>query len=306
MEFDDVEIDVFATNGKILLIDFHNLMFRTVFGTIASTPEDNSLFMLTKHNLLSSIMYNIEKFEPNQVVFAIDPKDSWRYEVYPEYKANRKDRASKLNTELFYPVMDDFITDLKTLFTNMRFIKLPRCEADDTIAVLCKHGFRNAKVVILSGDSDMHQLLTNKNITQYDALKGDFVNCINPKNSLEIKIISGDSSDNIKGIRPRVGPKTAEKIIVEGLMTYLEADGNKISIEERKEILEKYKRNKTLIDFDCIPNDIKDTILSAYKNYELNEIPRQFVSKFFAKHKLVKLMVDWSSKSTLIRSVGGF
>lgn len=305
MIFDDVSTDIFATKGKILLIDFHNLMFRTAYGTIASTPEDNYDFMLTKHNILNSVMFNIERFTPNQVVFAIDSKDSWRYEVYPEYKANRKDRATKLNIERMYPIIDEFLEDLKTLFSNMRFLKISRCEADDIIAVLAKK-FTNAHVTILSGDSDMNQLLSMKNVVQYDALKGSYVNCINPKNALEIKIISGDTSDNIKGIRPRVGPKTAEKIVVEGLMTYLDDESNNITKTEKKEILDKYMRNKTLIDFNLIPASVTNSILEAYKNYDLQEISRPYVSKFFSKHKLVKLMMDWSSKSKMLRAVGGF
>ena len=307
MLFDEpTNVDVFATKGKVFLIDFQNLMFRTAYGTIAKTPEDNYDFALTKHNLLNNIMYNIDKFTPNQIVFAIDSKDSWRYGVYPEYKANRKDRSTSLNVERLYPIIDDYMTDLAKLFSNMRFLKLPKCEADDIIAVLCKHGLKNAEITILSGDSDMHQLLSSKNIRQYDALKSDFVNCINPKNALEIKIISGDTSDNIKGVRPRVGPKTAEKIIVEGLMSYIDDPKNKIEVAEKKDILEKYKRNKTLIDFDCIPIGIRTIILNAYKEYELKPIPRSFVMEFFGKHNLIKLMEDWSTRSAKIRAIGGF
>lgn len=304
MLFDDVQVDVMSTKAKILLVDFHNLMYRTVYGTIASTPEDNEKFMLTKHNLLTTIMYTVENFQPNQIVFAIDSKNSWRYDVYKEYKANRKDRPSPLNTELFYPIMEEFITDLAQLFSNMRFMKISRCEADDIIAVLCEN-LPNASITILSGDSDMNQLLERKNVKQYDPLKGDYVNCINPKASLEVKIISGDSSDNIKGIRQRVGPKTAEKIVVEGLMTYLDDEKNKVTPVEKKEILDRYIRNKTLIDFKYIPANVRKSIIEEYRSYELKPIPREFVSKFFAKHKLVKLMSDWATKSAMIRAVGG-
>lgn len=306
MMFDEVATDVFATKGRVLLVDFHNLMFRTAYGTIASTPEDNYDFMLTKHNIMNSIIHNIEKFNPNHIIFAVDSKDSWRYDVYKEYKANRKDRATKLNIERMYPIIDEFVTDMKILFSNMRFLKVPKCEADDIIAVLCKHGFRNAQITILSGDSDMNQLLTMKNVSQYDPLKAAFVNCINPQNALEVKIISGDSSDNIKGIRPRVGPKTAEKIVVEGLMTYLDDEKNQISQTEKKEILDRYIRNKTLISFDQIPSYVRDSIIEEFNAYELKEISRPYVSTFFSKHKLVKLMTDWSSKSGAIRAIGGF
>lgn len=302
-DFGESQSKVFKSKGTVLIIDFHNLMFRTVFGTLASCPEDNEEFFLTRHNILEGIFYHIKKIEPSQVIFAIDSKNSWRYSVYPEYKQNRKDRATKVNIELFYPIMDEFLDDMAKLFSNMAFIKVPRCEADDIIAIMCKKGFSmHTKVVVLSGDSDMNQLLTLPNVKQYNPKDGDYVNCINPKTGLEIKIISGDSSDNIKGIKSRVGPKTAEKIVKEGLMTYLQSPD--ITDNERTQILERYKRNKTLIDFDFIPKDIEQNILNTYTLYNFSAMDKDVIKEFFKKNHMTKQLEDWSHRAPKIRAIG--
>ena len=302
-DFGDETGSVMKTEGTVLIVDFHNLMFRTVFGTLSNAPEDNKDFYLTRHNILEGLFCHIDKLKPKHVIIAIDSKNSWRYDIYNEYKANRKDRASKLNIEDFYPIMDEFLNDLKNFFSNIAFLKLPRTEADDTIAILCKKAFSaQTPVIIMSGDSDMHQLLTLPNVKQYDPKIGNFVNCINPKAELEVKIISGDSSDNIKGIRPRVGPKTAEKIVKEGFLNYLK---DSVPAEEHADIWGKYTRNKTLIDFDFIPKDIEQNILNKYAQYEYLPIRKEVVMPFFVKHKMVKHMEEWSRRSIMMKSIEG-
>ena len=57
--------NVFKSSGTVLIIDFHNLMFRTVFGTIVNSPEDNEDFFLTRHNILEGLYYHIEKIKPS-------------------------------------------------------------------------------------------------------------------------------------------------------------------------------------------------------------------------------------------------
>jgi 5'-3' exonuclease len=301
-DFGEETKTVMKTTGTVLIVDFHNLMFRTAFGTLAGSPEDNEDFYLTRHNILEGLFYHINNIKPKHVIIAIDAKNSWRYEVYPEYKANRKDKASKINIEQLYPIMDIFLADMKAFFTNIAFLKLPRTEADDIIGVMCKKAFSSqTPIVILSSDSDMHQLLNLTNVKQYDPRTKEYVKCINAKATLECKIISGDSSDNIKGIRPRVGPVTAAKIVTQGLLTYLKD----IPDAERKIIREKYILNKTLIDFNCIPKDIEKNILNTYAEYDYSPIKREVVMPFFVKHKMVKHMEEWGSRSAAMKLIEG-
>lgn len=293
----------FPCIGTTLIFDFYNIMYRSVFATVAESPEDNETFYLTRHNVLASIFGTIIKLNPANVIFAIDSKNSWRYQVYPEYKQNRKERDTFVDIDLMLTVMNEFVDDMKTLFSNMMFVKVPKCEGDDIIGVLAhKIISAHTDVIIVSSDSDMNQLLALPNVRQYSPKNKEFVNCINPKAFLEAKIIAGDTSDNIKGIKPRVGPKTAEKIVCEGLMEWLNGLG--LEEAEHNEILEKYKRNKTLIDFNCIPRGIAYSIEDCVYNYKFKAMDKEVIKAFFKKHKLVKHMEDWSQIGNKIKNLG--
>jgi 5'-3' exonuclease len=69
----------------------------------------------------------------------------------------------------------------------------------------------SAKAIIITGDSDFAQLVTGP-VKVHDISKA----CLLEKQSYLIrkwlcfeKILSGDKSDNIPSIKPRLGPKTA-------------------------------------------------------------------------------------------------
>jgi 5'-3' exonuclease len=90
-------------------------------------------------------------------------------------------------------------------------------EGDDVIASICRSdriADEYEKIILISSDRDFIQLQIDRPVTQYDA-KGELVvpritkagQTINitPQQALMIKIISGDSSDNIKAIKPKIG-----------------------------------------------------------------------------------------------------
>ena len=122
----------------------------------------------------------------------------------------------------------------------------------------------------MGSDNDYVQLLDNYNNdvintrgyslrTKYKLQKKDN-NMSRVKELLEIKILTGDKSDNIKGNFPRCGPKTAIKMI------------HNPSFREKKINKDNYERNKTLIDFDRIPECIKSQII---QQCNMNKIIKQ-------------------------------
>jgi len=303
MEF-DAPTDELTKRDKVLMFDFHNLIYRCVYAVIFGTPEDNEDFLLTKHNILLSIFESIDFHKPTRVVIAIDSKGSWRKDVFGAYKAHRKLQKSKveLNREKFFPIIDDLLEGMQSLFSNMFFLKVEHMEADDIIATLCNKVYNKIQneVVIISTDSDLNQLLRHKNVKQYDPGKKDFVRSINPIRAKEIKILSGDKSDNIPPIKRLVGPKKAEKILDEGIMTYIDTLETE---EEQKLILENYNMNKTLIDLDEIPKEYSDKILNNYTSYETSPLNGKNSVKFFMTHGLMKHMEDWQRRAPMMKSL---
>ena len=156
----------------VLIIDGHNIAYRCLYSTIFHNPDDGEDFYLWRHAVLNSIFSVVTKFNPNKLVLAFDEKGSWRYDFYENYKAHRKGAREKnkikIDWDRFFVVFEEFINDIKETFKNIYVIKLPRTEGDDIIGVLSNDVFKTDKVIIVSNDGDMHQLLVHPNVNQYD------------------------------------------------------------------------------------------------------------------------------------------
>jgi 5'-3' exonuclease len=172
----------------------------------------------------------------------------------------------------------------------------PHAEADDIIAVLCREHFKANQNIIVSTDKDLHQLLTEKNNQQFDPINNKIVSCINPQRELDLKIITGDKSDDIPSIKPRTGLATAEGILQQGIEDFLEEEGN----EQYKD---NYIRNRMLIDFNFIPKDLAEGIINTYCTYKIEEIKSSKIINFFSKNRLNKMMDEWQNFGPLIKSL---
>jgi len=299
IDFEDVDE---MKDERILIIDGHNIAYITVFSTISKDYSDNGKFKLWKHSFFSKLFSTINNLHPTKCVLVFDTPNSWRRDVYKEYKANRKKQGGKypLDKEAFNEAMDNVINDIKTLFTNMYVMQYPRAEGDDIIAVLSRDVFNNPneEVIIVSTDGDLNQLTSSSNVSQYNPMKNEFVNIINPKKELDIKILSGDKSDNISPIKRGVGPKNALKILNEGFDDYI----SNIETElERNTIESNYARNKKLIDLQFIPNDIKLGIIDLYDSYELSPLDGKLVGKYFMKNKIHSMTRNWGKYSSALK-----
>jgi 5'-3' exonuclease len=87
--------------------------------------------------------------------------------------------------------------------------------------------------------------LAYKNITEGKGSTG------NPKLDLEIKIIMGDTSDNIPSVLPKCGPKTAQKCAED-------PEVFKKKINENAAYYAQYELNRRLVDFNYIPSELVD------------------------------------------------
>ena len=195
-----------------------------------------------------------------------------RYDVYPDYKGNRdkdfynetepkdldlflqKERVKHYAEELFIRQYEDLV-----------------CEADDCIAYYCNQIDEDEKVVILTNDRDMCQLIDDR-VAIYIINKRTIVSKSNYNEHFDhhhtnaglIKIITGDSSDNIKGVK---GVK--EKTL---LKYFPELGEKKLSLDEIFSKInhiqnERKTRLKTL---DNILNGVTDG-LQKDRLYEVND-----------------------------------
>lgn len=156
-----------------ILTDGHNLFHRQVHMTNPKLGIDTMIGM-GLHLILNSMKKEYREWKGDHVAFFLEGR-SWRKDVYPEYKANRKVAfAQKTPKEqedhnILMEAFNDF-TDYLDGKTNVTVLKNPKAEADDMIYawVACHPDDSH---VLISSDSDFIQLLRFPNVRIYDPVK---------------------------------------------------------------------------------------------------------------------------------------
>ena len=214
--------DELPQSERYLLIDGLNLFFRN-FSAI-NAVNSNGVHIGGLGGFFRSLGALIRTIQPTQVYVVFDGAGSSnnRKNIIPEYKSNRNiTRVTK--HELFDSLEEEddskvdqivrIIQYLKTL--PVKTISLPRVEADDIIAYLSDilPTKPEDRAFIVSSDKDYLQLVTEKVIVyrpiekEYyttDTVKEKFN--VPPHNFLLYKLLMGDNSDGITGIKG-LGPK---------------------------------------------------------------------------------------------------
>lgn len=189
------------------------------------------------------------------------------------YGSNKKEvKRAETDDELFQrqrAILQDILENL-----YVRQFIYDDVEGDDLIAYYVQHKKPNERVVIVSGDRDLTQLIDDE-VCQYIPSLKKFISSANSveelgmthENTLLKKILCGDASDNIKGIKG-IGEQTLLKLFPEMKVekTSLEAviERSKVLLEERKA-----DKKKPLKSLENIVNGVTDGI-QGKDIYEIN------------------------------------
>lgn len=309
-----------------LLVDTSNLFFRARH--IASRYADTwDKVGMSVHTTLMSANKMAKRFNADHVVFALEGR-SWRKDYYAQYKANRAVKRAALSEreqeedQMFWETYDSLTTFLSEK-TNCSVIREANAEADDIIARWI-HLHPNDEHIIVSSDSDFHQLLAS-NVRQYngitdelwtlDGILDDRGNIIIDKKTglakhvddpawiLFLKAMRGDSSDNVFSAYPGVRVKgTKNKVGLTEAFADRERHGYAWSnimlsrwtdpdgVEHR--VKDDYERNVTLIDLTAQPQDVKDrvdrAIYEQVSHKDVGQVGSHFL-RFCGKYDLNKL-----------------
>jgi 5'-3' exonuclease len=243
---------------------FHALMnwFKLAKKEHLENPTENKEFVdkytKTFVSKLKEIPDKLKIKDPIIIVGKDCPRDTiWRMKHFPTYKGGRVN-----NTSIGYFFKLVYESELFKKGGASKIIKYPTLEADDCIAIMSKkiqQTFPDANITIITSDMDYLQL-ANDNIHIYDLQfrkltdKKSSYNCA--EKDLFVKILTGDKSDNIKGVFKGCGPKTACKYY-----DNRELFNQKL---EDTEAMERYLLNKKLIDFNEIPEELVKNFLETY------------------------------------------
>lgn len=157
-------------NRIFLIIDTSHMMHRVKHVTQGDIWTKTGLSLQI---ILRSVRKSWSLFNADHVVFCCDGRRGWRKAMFAPYKANRiaikeKKTVQELEEDLiFFQAIDDFINFIDQK-TNCTILQNELCEADDMIARWI-HNHPNDQHVIVSGDSDFIQLLS-ENVLIYDGI----------------------------------------------------------------------------------------------------------------------------------------
>ena len=248
--------DRISDTKTTLIVDALNLAFRWKHQGRTDFRYD---YQKTVQSLASS-------YGCNEVIIAADwGSSSYRKELYPDYKQNRKEKFAEQSEEekiAFEEFFEEFEATLEILAEDYILLRYKGVEADDVAAHLVKH--KNAydleNIWLVSSDRDW-DLLIQDTVSRFSYVTRKEVTLENwsqhydvqPEEYISLKCLTGDKGDNVPGI-PGIGPKRAQQLI--------EQYGNAFSIYEATPINSKYKYIQTL-------NENADQILI---NYELMDL----------------------------------
>ncbi|GDX62703.1 DNA polymerase I [Candidatus Saccharibacteria bacterium] len=201
---------------KLVIFDGHALVHRgyhaiPYLNTKDGTPT-NAVYGFTMMMLLA-----LRELKPDYVAVAWDaPGKTFRHDDFKEYKATRKKADQELYDQL--PITKEVISAF-----NIPLLEQSGFEADDIIGSLSKQYEDKVDVVIVTGDMDELQLVSDKTtvFTMRKGFSDTFIYDkkavhdkygVTPEEFIVYKALKGDTSDNIPGVAG-VGDKTATDLV---------------------------------------------------------------------------------------------
>lgn len=294
--------------NTLLLIDGNAIMHRAYHALPPFKSSDGTPTNVV-YGFISMLYKTIGDFKPEYLASCFDtPKPTFRNKLFKKYQIQRP------------KIDDDFIVQIplvKNALDEAGVYRLEKdgYEADDLIGTVTKIFDDNKfKVIILSGDKDIFQLINDNvfvaspqlglaNIKIFDRQEVEQKLEIPPEKIIEYKALSGDPSDNYPGAKG-IGPKTAVKLINEfGNIESIYENLDKIDSVKIKTILKNEKDKVFLskklatilqeveidIDIDKLKFKSFDKKLKSFlEKYQMDSLVKRVFNEKEVKEKTVK------------------
>jgi len=211
-----------SDTGKptLLVIDGHSLAFRAFYALpLESFQTSGGQHTNAIHGFLSMFLTILQAEKPTHVAVAFDiSRYSFRTAEYPEYKGTRGETPPEFIGQV--PLLQEALRAMR-----IETVQIENYEADDILATLATKGeAAGLEVLVVSGDRDTFQLVTDKVTVLYPSARGvselkrytpaavEERYGIRPDQYPDIAALVGETSDNLPGV-DKVGEKTAVKWI---------------------------------------------------------------------------------------------
>lgn len=204
-------------NGRkiTLAIDFNNLVFASFYTQALTNTRGMNVNAIK--GFFSKLKVLRETFDPANIVLASDLSRArtFRRKLYAGYKAQRKPSDPSVIEQMKYVNQICALLGYQNLNNELY-------EADDILGMISRYcEDHNMDTIIVSSDRDLYQLITDhtfimsprgNSLIDKDYLRDNYR--LTPEQWVDLKILQGDPSDNIPGIRG-IGPKTALELMNE-------------------------------------------------------------------------------------------
>jgi 5'-3' exonuclease len=263
----------------LLIVDGLNLAFRW-------KHQGNLDF---EYDYVRTVQSLAKSYNCGEIVVLGDGGSDYRKEIYPEYKANRKERYAEQTPEEeqeFLEFLQEFSLTMKHLKSKGYLtLKYKGVEADDIASVIVQHreNLGLDEIWLISSDKDW-DLLIDEKVSRFSTVTRKETTVHNwdehydfdPEYFLTYKCLTGDKGDNVPGVTG-VGPKRATGLIeqygdVFDIMASLPIDGRYKYIQNLNEFgsdgLEiGVKLMDLMYDTGAAVLGHKDEILGLVENY---------------------------------------
>ena len=200
-----------APIGNLLIVDGLNVAFRWKHQNILDFKYD---YIRTIESLAKS-------YKAGTIIVCADGGSSYRKEIFPEYKANRKERFADQTEqeakefEMFMAEFQDTLTLIKEKYPVFHFRGV---DADD-IAAYITQSIDYDECWLISSDKDWDLLISDK-VSRFSTVTRKETTVHNwdehydfeVEDYITFKCLTGDKGDNVPGV-PGVGPKRAVQLM---------------------------------------------------------------------------------------------
>lgn len=280
---------------KLVLVDASGYIYRA-FYALPPLKNPKGVPVGGLYGFCSMMIKILEDYKNDYILVVFDSsRDSFRKELYPEYKANRSQTPPDLIPQF------DLVRQACDVLGVAR-TEHDGYEADDLIASYASQmGEGVSEVVILSSDKDLMQLVT-PSVYMMDPIKQKKIDeksvvekfGVMPEKVIDVQALIGDSSDNIPGA-PGIGPKTAAELILQfGTLDNLLSSIDQIKQPSRKKSLSEnvdlIHLSKQLVTLRC------DLVLEKKLDdlHVLQNDQKSDMGLFFAQHGFKTLLSRFS------------
>ncbi len=197
----------------LYLVDGSGFIFRAFFAIQTRMTAPDGTPSNAVYGFLRLLNALLEEREPVHVGVVFDKSEqTFRKDIYAEYKANRREPPDDLKPQ--FELCREAVRSL-----GIPSIELASFEADDIIGTLARRWTSSGRpCVIVTADKDFMQLVDERT-TLWDGKERtiDVAGVVErlgvrPDQVIDVLALAGDTSDNIPGV-PGIGFKTAAQLL---------------------------------------------------------------------------------------------